>query len=87
VVKTFRTSRLLADEAIWDDGSAPERRESARIECCMHLRDLANSHPELAPPKAMEFIRQWGQPAEPARDRPRRLYRPPAAGLLGERPL
>jgi hypothetical protein len=25
----------------------------------MHLRDLANSHPELAPPKAVEFIRQW----------------------------
>jgi hypothetical protein len=25
----------------------------------MHLRDLATSHPELAPPKAVECIRQW----------------------------
>ena len=72
-MKTFRTSRLLADEAIWDDGSAPERRESARIGCCMHLRDLTNSHPELAPPKAMEFIRQWEAAAlERLRERQKR---------------
>jgi hypothetical protein len=25
----------------------------------MHLRDLANSHPEFAPPRALEFVRQW----------------------------
>ena len=59
MVNTFRTSRLLADEAIWGDESIPERRESARFGCCMHLRDLANAHPKFAPPKAVEFVRQW----------------------------
>jgi len=24
----------------------------------MHLRDLTNSHPEIAPPRAVEFVRQ-----------------------------
>ena len=74
MVKTFRTSRLLEDVAIWDDGSAPDRRESARIGCCMHLRDVANSHPELAPPKAVEFIRQWDAAAlERLRERQNRV--------------
>ena len=58
MVKTFR-SRLLADEAIWGDEVTPQQRERARIGCCMHLRDLAISHPEFAPPSAVAFIRQW----------------------------
>jgi hypothetical protein len=58
MVKTFRTSRLMADEAILDDGFTQER-ESARIGCFMHLRDLAYSHPEFAPPSAVAFMRQW----------------------------
>jgi len=32
--------------------------ESARIGCFMHLRDLTNSHPEFAPPRAVQFVRQ-----------------------------
>jgi hypothetical protein len=49
---------LLADVAISDDGLTRRQRESARIGCFMHLRDLTNSHPEFAPPIAMEFVRQ-----------------------------
>jgi hypothetical protein len=57
-LKTFRTSRLLADEAILDGGLTDQQRERARIGCFMHLRDLTNSHPELAPPRTVEFVRQ-----------------------------
>ena len=59
VVKTFRTSRLMADVAILDDGLTHRQRESARIGCFMHLRDLAYSHPEFAPPRAVQFVRQY----------------------------
>ena len=58
MVKTFRTSRLMADVAILDDGLTHQQRESARIGCFMHLRDLTNSHPEFAPPRAVQFVRQ-----------------------------
>ena len=58
MVKSFRTSRLMADVAILDDGLTRQQRESARIGCFMHLRDLTNSHPEIAPPRAVEFVRQ-----------------------------
>ena len=58
MVRTFRTSRLLADVAILDDGLTHRQRESARIGCFMHLRDLAYSHPEFAPPRAVQFVRQ-----------------------------
>jgi hypothetical protein len=59
VVKTLRTSRLLEDAAILDDGLTPQLRERARLGCFLHLRDLAISHPEFAPPRAVEFVRQW----------------------------
>jgi hypothetical protein len=42
VVKTFRTSQLMADVAILDDGLTHQQRESARIGCFIHLRDLTN---------------------------------------------
>ena len=58
VVKSFRTSRLMADVAILDGGLTHRQRESARIGCFMHLRDLAYSHPEFAPPRAVQFVRQ-----------------------------
>ena len=58
MVKTFRTSRLMEDVAILDDGLTHQQRESARIGCFMHLRDLTYSHPEFAPPRAVEFVRQ-----------------------------
>ena len=58
MVKTFRTSRLMEDVAILDDGLTRQQRESARIGCFMHLRDLTYSHPEFAPPRAVEFVRQ-----------------------------
>jgi hypothetical protein len=57
-LKTFRTSRLLEDVAISDDGLTRQQRESDRIGCFMHLRDLTNSHSEFAPPRAVEFVRQ-----------------------------
>lgn len=73
MVKTFRTSRLLADDAIWDDGATTQQRESARIGCLMHLRDLAYSHPEFAPPRAVAFICQWEAAArERLRERQKR---------------
>ena len=59
MVKPLRTSRLMEDVAILDDGMTQRQRESARIGCFMHLRDLTNSHPEFAPPSAVEFVRQW----------------------------
>jgi hypothetical protein len=59
MVNTFRTSRLLADVAILDDGLTPQRRERARLGCFLHLRDLAISHPHFAPPQAVEFVRHW----------------------------
>ena len=58
MVKTFRTSRLMEDVAILDDGLTHQQRESARIGCFMHLRDLTYSHPEFAPPRAVEYVRQ-----------------------------
>ena len=58
MVKTFRTSRLMEDVAILDDGLTHRQRESARIGCFMHLRDLTNWHPEFAPPRAVQFVRQ-----------------------------
>ena len=57
-MKPFRTSRLLEDVAISDDGLTHRQRESARIGCFMHLRDLTYSHPEFAPPRAVEYVRQ-----------------------------
>jgi hypothetical protein len=64
---------LLEDVAISDDGLTRQERESARIGCCMHLRDLANAHPECAPPKAVEFVRQWEAAAlERLRERQKR---------------
>jgi hypothetical protein len=47
----------MADVAISDDGMTRQRR-SARIGYFMHLRDLTNLHPEFAPPRAVEFVRQ-----------------------------
>jgi hypothetical protein len=41
----------MADAAISEDGLTRQQRESARIGCFMHLRDL--------PPRAVEFVRQW----------------------------
>ena len=58
MVKPLRTSRLMEDVAILDDGMTQRQRESARIGCFMHLRDLAYSHPEFAPPRAVQFVRQ-----------------------------
>jgi hypothetical protein len=48
----------MADVAILDDGLTHRQLESARIGCFMHLRDLTNSHPEFAPPRAVQFVRQ-----------------------------
>jgi hypothetical protein len=63
----------MADEAILDDGLTHRQRESARIGCFMHLRDLTNSHPEFAPPRAVEFVRQCEAAAlERLRERQRR---------------
>ena len=59
MVKMFRTSRLLEDVAILDDGSTHQQRERARLGCFLHLRDLAISHPHFAPPQAVEFVRHW----------------------------
>ena len=59
MVNTFRTSRLLADVAILDDGLTHQQRERARLGCFLHLRDLAISHPQFAPPQAVELVRQW----------------------------
>jgi len=79
-VKTFRTSRLMEDVAISDDGSTRQQRENARIGCFMHLRDLANSHPEIAPPRAAEFVRQWEAAArERLRERQREAEQRKAA--------
>jgi hypothetical protein len=48
----------MADEAS-SGGALTQQRESARIGCFMHLRDLTNAHPEFAPPSAMQFVRLW----------------------------
>jgi hypothetical protein len=62
----------MAEEAILDDGLT-RQRQSARIGCFMHLRDLTNSHPEFAPPRAVEFVRQCEAAAlERLRERQRR---------------
>jgi hypothetical protein len=58
VVKTIRTSRLIADHAI-SDPLTHRQQGGARIVCFVHLRDLTNSHPEFAPPRAVEFVHQW----------------------------
>ena len=52
-------NRLMADAAISDDGLTRQQRESARIGCFTHLRDLTHSHPGFAPPRAVKFVRQW----------------------------
>jgi hypothetical protein len=57
---------LIEGAAIDDDGLNPKQRESSRIGCFMHLRDLTHSHPRFAPPKAVELVRQG---EEAARDR------------------
>jgi hypothetical protein len=50
-----------------------QQQDRARIECCMHLRDLTISHPEFAPRKAVEFVRQWEAAAlERLRERQKR---------------
>jgi len=73
MVNTFRTSRLLADVAILDDGLTHQQRERARLGCFLHLRDLAISHPQFAPPQAVELVRQWEAAArERLRERQRR---------------
>ena len=39
----------------------------------MHLRDLTNSHPQFAPPQAVELVRQWEAAArERLRERQKR---------------
>jgi hypothetical protein len=48
----------MAGEAI-SAVALTRQRESARVVCFMHLRDLTNAHPHFAPPRAMEFVRQW----------------------------
>ena len=72
MVKTFRTSRLMADVAILDDGLTHRQRESARIGCFMHLRDVTYSHPEFAPPRAVEFVRREAAARERLRERQKR---------------
>ena len=66
-------NRLMEDVAISDDGWTRER-QSARIGCFMHLRDLTYSHPGIAPPKAVELVRR-GEAA--ARERLKRIHADP----------
>ena len=65
-----------APVAILDDGLTHQQRESARIGCFMHLRDLTNSHPNFAPTRAVEFVRQREAAAlERLRERQRQAAR------------
>jgi hypothetical protein len=67
---------LTADAAISDDGSTRHERDSARIGCFMHLRDLTLSHSGYAPPTAMELVRRGeAQALERLRERQKREER------------